>query len=66
MHEQGHKHVGGEIGRRMRAEDYCSQISRHVHQSMHTYTRWMCSLLTVEFRRSDPDYYNGHGQGCCL
>lgn len=38
MREQGQKHVGGVIGRRMRAKDYCSQISRHVHKSMHAHT----------------------------
>lgn len=38
LHKEGLNHVGGEIGRRMKAKDYCTQINRRTYKHMHTHT----------------------------
>ena len=37
LHEEGLNHVGGEIGSRTKAKDYCMQIDTRIH--LHTYTK---------------------------
>lgn len=57
---EGLNHVGGEIGRRMKAEDYCTQINRRTYKRMHTHTPMhvVFALLTVKFCWSNPNYDN--------
>lgn len=58
MHKEGQNCVGGEIGRRMKAKDYCLQINRRMYKSTHTYIHIIFTLLTIKFCWSNPNYYN--------
>lgn len=59
--KEGLNHVGGEIGRRIKVRDLLN-VNKHAHvhtkARTHAHMHVIFTPLTVEFRWSNPNYYN--------